>query len=127
MEWPDFASDASPPRRLDDRIRASLARCYAGLGRKDEAIREAQRAVELVPISVDAISGTHRRVDLAAIYAAVGELERAIDEIEFLLSVPSLITPQILQIDPTWRHVRDHPRLQEVLAKYETANPVRVP
>ena len=115
--------EAAQSRPEDDRIRAALAGCYAGLGRKDEAIREAQRAVELAPISVDAISGTHRRVDLAAIYAAVGELERAIDEIEFLLSVPSLITPQILQIDPAWRHVRDHPRLQEVLAKYETINP----
>jgi TolB-like protein/Tfp pilus assembly protein PilF/predicted Ser/Thr protein kinase len=115
--------EAALNRPEDDRIRATLAHCYAGLGRKEDAIREAQRAVDMVPYSVDSHMGAARRADLAAVYTTVGDLDRAVDEIEFLLSVPSYITPHIIHADPAWRDLRNHPRLLEVLAEYEDAEP----
>ena len=106
---------------FDDRLHASLAAVYAGLGRDDDAIREARRAVELAPISNDIHVGAIRLADLAATLAATGRLDEAIDEIEHLLSIPSLVTPEILELDPRWRDVRNHPRLLKVVAAYQQA------
>jgi TolB-like protein/Tfp pilus assembly protein PilF/predicted Ser/Thr protein kinase len=117
--------DALQDRPGDDRIRAAIARCYAGLGRKEDAIREAERAVELVPIDLDRYVGSRRRANLAEICVVVGEHERAVDEILFLLSVPSYLTPAIIRNDPMWRPVRDHPRIQAVLAGDGTAVPAQ--
>ena len=111
--------EAVGQRPNDDRIRSSLGICYAALDRKEEAIREAKRGVELAAVSADTFSGTWRRADLAAVYAAVGEHDRAIEEIDLLLSIPALITPAILRIDPQWRPLLGHPRFEAVLGKYE--------
>ncbi len=55
---------------------------------------------------------------LAAIYSLVGEPEAAIDQIEDLLSIPSLVTVDWLRLHPSWDPLRDHPRFQEILEKY---------
>ena len=72
-------------------------------------------------MSTDMHVGTLRRADLAATLAATGRLNEAIDEIEYLLSIPSLITPEILEVEPRWRDVRDHPRMVEVVARFRLA------
>ncbi len=105
----------------DDRLYSSLAAAYAGLGRDDEAVRAARHAAELVPISTDIHVGSVRLEDLAATLAATGRLDEAVDQIEFLLSNPSLMTTEILEIDPRWRDLRDHPRLKQIVAKYRLA------
>ncbi|UCC84454.1 MAG: hypothetical protein JSW46_05855, partial [Gemmatimonadota bacterium] len=69
---------------------------YAGLGRKTEAIEEGRRATELMPLSRDAMNGSHRLIDLAEIYSMVGELDAAIEVLEEVLSVPSWMTVQRL-------------------------------
>src|SRR5262249_59290083 len=50
-----------------------LARLDAGLGRKEEAIREARRAVELLPIAKDSVAGPAFVANLALVYAWTGE------------------------------------------------------
>ncbi len=104
---------------LDDhRIHSALGIAYAGLGRKDEAIREGKRAVELYPVSKDALTGPSRVGDLAEIYTTVGEYDTALDEIEYLLSIPSWWSVQDLRLDPIWDPLRDHPRFEALLEKY---------
>ena len=76
------------------------------------------RRIEQVPMSVDTHLGAMRRADLAATLVAVGRLDEAVDEIEYLLSVPSFLTPAILEIEPRWRAVLDHPRLREVVVRF---------
>ncbi|MHC5211684.1 MAG: hypothetical protein ACYTG2_13275 [Planctomycetota bacterium] len=88
------------------------------LERDVDAVRAARYAVALIPIETDVHLGAMRRADLAATLVAVGRLDEAIHEIEYPLSVPPLITPEILEIEPRWRDVRDHPRLHEVVAAY---------
>ena len=61
------------------------------------------------------------RANLAEVYAVVGELDLAIDEVEYLLSVPSYMTLEILRHDPAWKVVREHPRYAEVVSKFENA------
>jgi serine/threonine-protein kinase len=45
----------------------------------------------------------------------VGEKERAIGQLEYLMSIPSWVTVAKLRIDPIWDPVRDHPRFQALL------------
>ncbi len=64
---------------------ANLGWFYAFAGRKDEAIREGRRAVELKPESKDALDGAIMNCYLALIYARVGEKNLALPLIERLL------------------------------------------
>ena len=103
----------------DDPVRGlALAEAYAGLGRNKDAIRVARRAVAVMPLSRDAVMGANLQRNLAHIYLMVGEPETAIDLIDELLSIPSEVSVQWLQVDPTWDPVRDHPRFQQLLEKY---------
>jgi serine/threonine-protein kinase len=94
---------------------AQLGLAFAGLGRSGEAIREGQIALEQFPMSQDAMSGTDQLTNLARIYAMVGEADAAIDQLELLLSVPSMLSIPALQLDPTWDPLREEPRFQRLL------------
>ena len=96
----------------------ALGFVYAYLGRKEEAIRAGERAVELLPISKDAYMGTRYVHRLAEIYTIVGEYEAAIDQLEILISVPSRISVHALRLDPMWDPLRDNPRFKHLLEKY---------
>ncbi|MGH7547886.1 MAG: tetratricopeptide repeat protein [Gemmatimonadales bacterium] len=99
----------------DPRLRSALGIAYAGLGRKQDAIREGQTGVELLPISKDANGGYYRAWDLARIYAMVGESGAAVDRLEHLLSIPGPLTAAWLRIDPTWDPLRGNPRFQRLV------------
>ncbi len=100
---------------------------YAYLGRKVEAIREAESAAALMPVQKDAIEGPRTLERVARIYAFLGEPDEAIDRIEYLLSIPStlsVVNGQLTSsgdpIHPFWDPLRDHPRFQALLEKYDT-------
>src|SRR5262249_43226825 len=94
--------------------RAVLARAYAGLGRREEALREARRAVEALPISKDAPWRTELEIDRAAVEARVGETDAALEHIRHLLSIPSELSPALLRIDPQWAPLRADPRFRKL-------------
>jgi len=92
-----------------------LGIALAGLGRKQDAIREAQTAVELVPVSRDAMMGSDILNGSAVIYMRVGEHETAIDQLALLLTIPSQISATILRIDPIWAPLRGNPRFERLV------------
>ena len=98
----------------DPTLRAALGLSLAYLGRKDEAIREGERAVALGPISKDAIFGPYFQNELVMIYIVNGEPEKAIDQLEPLLKVPYWLTPGWLKIDPNYDPLRGNPRFQKL-------------
>ena len=106
-------------RPEDARFHGALGIAYAGLGRKEDAIREGELAVELLPVSKEAWRGAYRVEDLARIYTMVGEYDRAIDRLEYLLSIPIDLSAPILEIDPIWDPLRDNPRFEALLAQFE--------
>ncbi len=57
---------------------------------------------------------------MAYVYSIAGEYDRACDELETVLSVPSLVSAKWLRVDPLFDPLRDHPRFQELVAKFET-------
>ena len=100
----------------DNRLYSSLGLVYAGLNRKEDAIREGKKGVELLPISKEALRVASRLEDLANIYAIVGEFDMAIDEIELLLSIPGYLSVNLLRLDPKWDPLREHPRFIKLIA-----------
>jgi len=91
-----------------------LGLAYAGLGRKEEAVREGEEAVRMMPISKDAVVGEQLVRCLAEIYMKCGRHEAAIDQIETLLSIPSWISPGLLRVDPLWDPIRSNPRFRRL-------------
>lgn len=71
----------------------------------------------MAPIYLGADRGVGLADDLAEIYIRVGEYEAAIDQLEYLLSVPSTITIPLLRVDPLYDPLRDHPRFQALLER----------
>ena len=104
---------------------AQLALLYAYMQRKEDAIREARRAVELEPESQDAFHGAAWAGNLALVYALFGEADPAITLIERLLSTPgpvqgpdfpNNITLAELRLRWEWDSLRSNPRFQKILA-----------
>ena len=103
----------------DHRIHSSLGIVYAGLDRKEDAIREGKLGVELCLVSKDAVTGPDRVIDMAFIYVHVGDCDAALDEIEYLLSIPCEFSVPLLRLDPRWDPLREHPRYKDLLQRYE--------
>jgi TolB-like protein/Tfp pilus assembly protein PilF len=101
---------------------ANLGWLYGFMGRKDDAIREGQRAVELKPELKDAVDGALMNCYLALIYARVGEKDLAIPLIQRLLKTPGAvdsvdysITMNDLKYRWEWDPLRSDPRFQKLL------------
>ncbi len=112
--------EAAVSERPDDQRRhQSLGLAYAGLGMKEAAVREGQMAVDLMPVSRDAnLAPTYLR-GFAHIHTMVGDYDAAIDLLDYLLSIPSRVSVPELRLHPMWDPLRDHPRFQALLEKYE--------
>jgi serine/threonine-protein kinase len=100
----------------DARFHSALGIAYAGLGRREDAIREGNKGVKLLPMTKEAMRGYSRVRDLAQIYVMVGEFDLAIDQIEFLLSIPGGLSIPLLRLDPVWAPLRENPRFKKLLA-----------
>ncbi len=94
-----------------------LGLALAHLGRKEEAIREGERAVALDPVAKDQAYGPYVQHQLARVYILVGEPEKALDRLEPLLKMPYYLSPRWLAIDPTFDPLRKNPRFQRLLAE----------
>ncbi|MGB5752488.1 MAG: protein kinase [Thermoanaerobaculia bacterium] len=104
----------------DPRLHSSLGIAYAALGRKEDAIREGIRATELLTREDDGFYYLPFVIDLAHIYTILGEDDAALDQIEYLLSNPSWISPAWLEKDPGWSSLRDLPRYQTLIEEHAT-------
>jgi TolB-like protein/Flp pilus assembly protein TadD len=103
----------------DDAARhAQHGMILAALNRKQEAIAEGKRAVELLPESRDAFDGPILTASLAQIYAWTGEFDEAFRLIDHLLGVPNGLTIPMLKLDPAWDSLRKDPRFQALVDKH---------
>src|SRR5881392_348001 len=95
-----------------------LAKVLAYLNEKDSALAEAQRATELLPESKDAFGGPEITGGVAEVHAILGDNDRAIEILDGLLSRPSSVTVQGLEVNPIWDPLRNDPRFQALIEKY---------
>ena len=97
-------------------VEMPLGLAYAGLGRRADAIRLGRQGAELVPVSRDALAGPLMLFGLAEIYILAGEYEAALDQLEYLLSIPSPLSIPLLRVDPLYAPLRGNPRFQRLVA-----------
>ncbi len=98
------------------RYLARVARIDAGLGRKQDAIGEARRAVDLMPIATDSVRGLWMVRNLALVYAWTGERDLAIEQLEVIAKIPGGPPYGELRFDPTWDSLRGDPRFEKAMA-----------
>jgi len=99
---------------------SDLAYADAGLGLIDEALREADRAIELQPAENDAFRGPPWLVDRAEVNAKLGRRDEAIKLLEQMLALPvHAIAAWELKLDPAWDPLRGDPRFQKLVASEE--------
>jgi tetratricopeptide (TPR) repeat protein len=96
----------------------------AALGRKEEALREGRRAVELLPVTKDAINGAHMIQYLAIIAAWTGEKDLAFEQLTIAARLPSRVSYGQLKLHPFWDPLRGDPRFEQIVASIApTRNP----
>jgi hypothetical protein len=83
---------------------------------KQDAVREAQRAVELTPVAKNAVDGAGVLYFSAAIYAWSGERGLAIGQLETLAKIPAGASYGDLRLDPSWDPLRGDPRFEKIVA-----------
>jgi TolB-like protein/Tfp pilus assembly protein PilF/predicted Ser/Thr protein kinase len=90
----------------------------AALGRKEEALREGRRAVELLPVKKDSINGTVMIEYLAMIAAWVGEKDLACEQLAIAVHCPSGIDLSYgkLKLMPWWDPLRGDPHFEKIVA-----------
>jgi len=88
----------------------------AGLGRKEEAIREGRRAVELLPVEKDLPEGMDMIKYLAMIAAWVGEKDLACEQLEIAVNGPAGVSYGELKLLPLWDPLRGDPRFEKIVA-----------
>jgi serine/threonine-protein kinase len=103
----------------DPRLRSSLGIVYATQGRREDAVREGLLACELLPRTEDGFYYLPYAVDLAHIYVLLGDRDAALEQLENLLANPSYLSAPFLRMDPRWTPLRDDPRFEEMLEKYD--------
>jgi TolB-like protein/Flp pilus assembly protein TadD len=103
---------------------ANLGLLYSFMGRKEDAVREGRRAVELEPESKDAVVAPWMEGFLAMIYVRTGDLESALPLLERTLASPfpvdntnCCITYNDLRKRWQWDPARNDPRFLKLLAR----------
>jgi serine/threonine-protein kinase len=87
----------------------------AGLGRKEEALREGRRAVELLPVEKDSMKGMATVKYLAMIAAWVGDKDLACEQLASIIRRPSSPSYGQLKLLPFWDPLRGDPRFEKLV------------
>jgi tetratricopeptide (TPR) repeat protein len=96
---------------------SNLALIDAFLSKKDAAITEAKRAVEILPVSRDAVDGPLVLTTLVEVYAWTGELDLAFEQAEVAAKIPNGLYYGDLKLDAVWDPLRMDPRFDKLLAE----------
>ena len=99
----------------DAQRRAFLGLSLAYLGRKDEAIREGLRAVEILPVSKDAINGPYLSISSPDLHShgRAGEGDRSAGA---GAEDPVLHLARLAEDRPNFDPIRNNPRFQKLVA-----------
>jgi serine/threonine-protein kinase len=92
-----------------------LGQAYAGLGRRDDALREGRRALELLPLTRDAWEGPDLLALLMETCLRFGDREGAVQAaLRFIAALPG--NRLLVRHEPRYQGVRDDPRVRRALS-----------
>jgi tetratricopeptide (TPR) repeat protein len=104
----------------DHRVHGALGWTYALMGKEEDALRHGRRAIELQPMSRDHLLGDSTILNLAQIPIALRRYDEALDQLEYLLSVPSMfVSPATLRSAPARKPLHTLPRVQALISRNE--------
>jgi TolB-like protein/class 3 adenylate cyclase/Flp pilus assembly protein TadD len=115
----DIVSHLAQLHPEDFRMHAAMGVAYAGLGEKEKAFAEGNKAREMMPVSVDAVIGLAPLENLALINTLLGQQDAAIDILEQLLKMPCgwdiTNTVPLYRTVPYWKLLQNNPRFQKMV------------
>jgi hypothetical protein len=88
----------------------------AALGRKQEALSEGRRAIELLPVQKDAFNGPLMIQWFAVSAAWVGEKDLAFEQLATAAHIPGMLSYGNLKLEPFWDPLRGDPRFEKIVA-----------
>ena len=88
------------------------------LGRKEDAIREGRRAVELLPVERDALNSVRMREFLGVIYAWTGEKDLACEQLDAATKFPASASYGQLKLHPFWDPLRGDSRFEAIVSRF---------
>ncbi|HEY1583835.1 MAG TPA: hypothetical protein VGF73_12130, partial [Chthoniobacterales bacterium] len=106
---PDPSPDSAP--RL-----CALGAIDAQLGRKEDALREGRRALEVMPLTKDSLKGADVLYCFALVCTWTGERDLALSQLEKLVGIPAGPAYGQLRLDPSWDSLRADPRFEKIVA-----------
>jgi Tfp pilus assembly protein PilF len=115
---------ALKPRPDDPGLLGALSAAEAALGQKEEALRHARHAAELLSPDVDAVAGPMCAMRLAQVLAVTGDRDGALDKLSKLVTLPFCLNQGDLKLNPVWDDLRADPRFDRIVA--ESAWPIAV-
>ena len=95
----------------------NLALVDAFLGHKRDALAEGKRALEMLPVTKDALDGPSVLTNLIQVYAWTGELDLAFQNAETAAKIPNGLFYGDLKLDPLWDPLRKDTRFDKLLAE----------
>jgi serine/threonine protein kinase/Flp pilus assembly protein TadD len=101
----------------DAELLSNLALADAGLGRKEDALREGRQAIQLVPVSRDAVDGPVYATALAKVYVWSGEHDAALGQLAAIVKLPQGPSYGELRFDPAWDEIRTKPRFEKIMSQ----------
>ncbi len=99
----------------NDQLLVAYALALAYLGRRDEAIHQAERAMQLLPPDRDVYAARYIQHQVVRVYLILGDRDKALDLLEPLLKVPYYLSPAWLRIDPNFAPLKGHPRFEKLV------------
>jgi hypothetical protein len=103
--------------RTDPFLLAALACADVALGRKEESIQEGRRAMEMRPISEDAVDGPIIAANVASVHAWANQSDFAFEQLNILIKLPDFVTYGDIKTNPSWDPLRKDPRFEKLLAE----------
>ena len=105
----------------DFRFHSAIGICYAGMGNREKALEAGKKAIEMMPVSMDAMLGQNSLESLAIIHTLLDDQDAAIDILEKLLKMPLAwnVTNSIplYKNYPYWKTLQNNPRFQKMIQK----------
>lgn len=111
----EFFKNLSKSRELDV-YQSMVSISYGGLGQKEEAIKWGKMAMKTTPLSKNPFQGAEVVERYAEMLIMIGEYDEAIEKLEQLLSIPSLVTRTTLKFNKYYDPLRKHPRFIKLIA-----------
>ena len=102
----------------DARYYSALGISYAGLGLKEMAIAKSKEAIAMLPLHKSALEGYSMVQNLAQTYVMTGNYPAALEQINYLLSIPGDLCVRILELDQCWAPLKKFPEFTKILKRY---------